>query len=316
MARAGTTWMNRCLNRHPDVVCYGETAYWGRLFVAPDADGLYRQPHVERIAGFLLRYRFGPPGPGPGGLRDATLAALPGAVLDALRRHPLPAGPGELFDAAFNRTIAQLEARPAAIEKTPHHLNHLDRILTHLPDARFLVMLREPYGFMLSYKHQGEQRSEAHAAVRRSIAHPLVTALVWRKAMLSAEAALRRAGERCLVVWLHEVEADPAGVFRRACGHFGLRFDPAWVLGQADNSSFADGARRELDAADLFWMNFVCGAIMERHHLARRPTPRDAGAVARSVLRLPGCAWHLLRTIRGRVGGSPLGYALSWVTKH
>ena len=47
-----------------------------------------------------------------------------------------------------------------AVEKTPHHVRHVDRIRRHVPDARFVIMIRGPEEFLLSYKHKGDTKPD------------------------------------------------------------------------------------------------------------------------------------------------------------
>ena len=150
MPRAATTWMCKCLNEHPDACAFGETLFWGRQYVRPGHGGEHTPEEIERIeqrlaSGHCVREMAGV---GPGSLRHVTPECFGALLRDAWGPLRRGAAPGELF-AALCRSVADAEGKRLAVEKTPHHLNWIDRISEALPGARFVVMVREPYGFML-----------------------------------------------------------------------------------------------------------------------------------------------------------------------
>jgi hypothetical protein len=142
MSRGVTSWLSRCLSQHPDAFVFVESSYWGRAFVSP-ADGVMLSPReIElvlrslRKARVMLRTR-----PLPGSY--TKLPEQLNGALHSIRREPM--SPGQLY-MRIMRCIADQEGASCIIEKTPHHINWVDRIVKHLPDARFIVMIREPYG--------------------------------------------------------------------------------------------------------------------------------------------------------------------------
>jgi hypothetical protein len=87
--------------------------------------------------------------------------------------------------------------------------------------------------------------------------------------------------------------------------------------GAERNTSFAGGARAELSAADVFWMNRIAGAEMRAMGVSARRTPRTAGGAARiawSAVTSIGTAWYVARDLRRRTGRSPLGYLRRWIS--
>ena len=49
MSRAGTTWMTKCLNTHSACAAFGETLFWGRLFLTPDKGGNYTEAESQGL---------------------------------------------------------------------------------------------------------------------------------------------------------------------------------------------------------------------------------------------------------------------------
>ncbi len=35
MSRSGTTWLSNSLNAHPSVAVFGETGFWGKMYIVP-----------------------------------------------------------------------------------------------------------------------------------------------------------------------------------------------------------------------------------------------------------------------------------------
>jgi len=49
MARSGTTWLGRTLAEHPEVAVFGESSFFGRLYVPPGPDGMYGDRELARV---------------------------------------------------------------------------------------------------------------------------------------------------------------------------------------------------------------------------------------------------------------------------
>lgn len=267
MSRAGTTWLARALNRHPDVAVYGESGFWGRKHVSP-AGAAYAAEELEAVA---RAHR---------GRMTATEVApeLGGAagVLRAICREAVEAGepltPGELHDRVCAR-LGRAEDARVVVEKTPHHVNWLDRIEEHVPRARFLVCVRDPRGFLLSYRHQGDRKPPPVRETFEDLYHPIVTAFVARQYLRSIRAAVATRPGRTRLVRLEEVEDDPDAVLRGVQTFLGV--DPRSELGGgAENTSFPGaGDRPGLDPAELFWLDVVAGRASEALGYRRR-SPR------------------------------------------
>jgi len=313
MPRSGTEGLTRRLNTRPDVAAFGETLYWGRHWVEPDADGRYGPGELERvIAGIVSEGLVTTIGGSFGALASVDRDGLRRLLEDALRPadgDPRPT-PGETF-RRVGAAIAAAEGTRVWIEKTTHHVNWIDRILEHLPNARFVVMLREPYGFMLSYKHQGDRRPEAERRAIERLYHPLWASLVWRGAVRAAEDAAARHPQRVMVVWLHELDERLATIQRF------LGLDPVELPSppSSANTSFPGGRRPELRPEDLFWMNLVNRGRMRDRGLETRSVPAAPRRITGSILRLPWWAGRSYLTMRRMTRGSVLGYLARWIRR-
>jgi hypothetical protein len=319
MPRAATTWLCKCLNEHPEVAAWGESLYWGRNFVEPRGDrGRYTPLQVDEI---LSRLSSGEclnavAGDEPGCLRIVrreTFASLIETVRATLPPNPTP---GELF-ASVGHAIARAEGKSISVEKTPHHLNWLDRIARELPESRVILMLREPYSFMLSYKHQGDRKREFVRKQFERRYHPLACALVWRGCVQAAQAASVNYPDHLLLVRQEDVRDNASDVLDRVQEFLTLRTRvPGAELASRipqDNTSFPGEKRPTLESDDIFWMNLIAGETIARAHYQRRPTPIDPVRIAWSIVRLPIWAIWNLFSLKRRVRGSIVLYLWRWI---
>lgn len=315
MSRAGTQWMCKCLNEHSQAAAFGESMFFGRRYVPPAPDGLYHAAQYCELRRHLLADGsciHSTAGGGPGSLKRLTLRDIGPLVERLFPDDAPPMTPGACF-RRLARAIAEAEGKPLAIEKTPHHLNWIDRILAHLPEARFVVMVREPYSFMLSYKHQGDRKAERVRIAFARRYHPLAAALIWRASIRTAADVATRHPDRSLVTPFDLLRVDAAGTLERVQRFLGLPVEPIAERVPPDNTSFPGGVRPHLQPEDLFWMRLIAGRAMRTHGFTPRPTPFAPLRIAWSMLRLPWWAVRNYLDLRSRVGGSTLGYLWRWL---
>ena len=206
MPRAGTTWLCRSLNQHREVAAFGESMFWGKGYIAPTGAGRYDTEEMVRVRKGLSSRPFETTidVDGSGSMQRIRRTDIPGLVHSSLGglEH---ASPGETF-LRFCSGMAQADGKHHWIEKTPHHLIFAKRILKELPESRFVVTLREPYGFMLSYKHQpGHDASQKCARDFRHRYHPLGCALVWRNSLRAARRMLQEHSGQSMLVDLQDI---------------------------------------------------------------------------------------------------------------
>jgi hypothetical protein len=313
MSRAGTTWLSKCLNEQPDAAVFGETAYWGRGFVPPRADGSYGPEELRRVRQWLktATWIIGLVGQGPGMLRRLTLQNLPDFIDQVMDDVQPPVTPAELYRLLCER-VGRFEGKPIVIEKTPHHVNWIDRITAALPESRFVVMVRDPYSFMLSYKHQGDRKAEPVRQKYRLRIHPFGCAMVWRTFMRAAQAAVKRHPDRTLLVRFEDITRDPAGQLARVQTFLGLERAAVTDRIPPDNTSFPQGHRPELTDADLFWMRALAGRDVRACGQALR-RPRFGWPVLWSILTAPVWAVRNAIDMRRIIAGPSWRYLWRWL---
>lgn len=267
MPRAGTTFMVRSLNQHPRIASFGESRYWGNDWVEPEGTAGYTrvqlQTVVERLATNPLDTNAGEFGPEPdraGWLSVVGRPDLRSIAEDSVGALDTPADPGLVFSTWAAR-IAELEGKEIAVEKTPHHLRHVDRIIGHLPEARFVVLIRDPVDFLLSYKHFGDRKSSAKKAKADGRWDPIGVALLWRTYLRHANRVIERWPDQSLLIRNEDLRREPAANTAKVASFLGL--DPELgAFREADdlptNTSF-EGSRPALNGAELTWLRRIAG---------------------------------------------------------
>jgi hypothetical protein len=318
LPRSATTWMCRSLNEHPDVAAFGETMFFGKAWIPPGRDGRYDAAALEQIKRALLAKPFESTLviPGPGRMKyvdETTIGPLLTRVFAELPMRPTP---GEVFGMVA-ASIARAERKSQWVEKTPHHLLSAGRILREFPNARFVVMLREPYSFLLSYKHhQGHDRTPASRERFRRRYHALGGALVWRNSWRAAEKLAQTKPEQTLVVNQEQIGNDPQATMRSVIEFLQLPpVDRAFGVAARINSAFDRGVYATLTDADIAWMNWIAGSALRAAGHEPKRWRRDAEAIARSVLDLPLWAFRVARDLKDTTDGSLSRHILRWLAR-
>ena len=317
MPRAGSTWLMRSLNQHPAIAAFGETCFWGRLYVEPNADLLYDQSQLAEVAASLKSARFDTVigQQDTGWLRHINLEDLPEVIDRTIGNLAAPVSPGLVF-RRFCEAIAGLEGKPNWVEKTPHHLNWVDRIVKWLPGARFIITIREPYGFMLSYKYQRGTVQEERQLFEQ-LYHPIACALVYRTYCRMAFRLSRELPEQVLMVRLEEIHREPDAVLDRVQDFFGLKRASDLVgIPEQVYSSFKTGKRPELSAGEKFWMNLLCGdEIMTLGYSVEyvAPRPWNIWNILKPALSFPFWGVRAICLMSERVKGNIFQYLWRWL---
>jgi hypothetical protein len=315
LPRSGTTWLCHSLNEHPDVAAFGETMFWGKAYIPPGANGHYDPATLQRVKQTLMAkplestIRI----EGPGGLRNVSAANAAALIEEAFNEMPRNVGPAEVFSHVADR-IARAEGKSAWTEKTPHHLLYARRILQHFPSARFVVLVREPYSFLLSYKHQsGHEKSASSQQRFRKRYHPLAGALVWRNTWRAAQTLLTSHPDQSMLVRMEDIANEPIDVMLRVHEFLNLRPIPGASATIGKINSTEKRLPAELSEADIAWINLLAAQDIQE---AGYTVQNDGGglqAIARSALDLPLWALRILHDLKRTTSGSLMQHLLQYV---
>ena len=266
LPRSGTTWLVRSMNRHPKVLVFGETHFFSRRWIAPDKDGTYSPDKLESLWASLSTCPFWAAVPlkedlgerGPGWFTRTSRDDIPAVIESARGMVGSNPRPGEVLDAV-GRAFCLREGKSFWVEKTAIEGKHAARTIRNVPDARFILTMRDPVGFMRSYKYQGIQHGRSTRDFYVDRYHPFLAALVWRRSYRSLCKLKNRHPEQ---VSLHVLssEANRRAALESICRQLGV--EPADEifegLGQRVNSSSLGAEDRALDRADIAWLRALC----------------------------------------------------------
>lgn len=301
------------MNIHTQAVSFGESLYWGRLYIEPEnTDGTYTDNQINHMVDLYTSMRWGPDGDKPGSLHCSITPELITGLRSSIQSIEEPT-PRSVFETIAN-IFLQLEGRgPVAIEKTPHHVNWINRIHKSFPEARYVAMTRDAYGFMRSYKHQGDRlRTEVRDTFQR-LYHPVGCAIVWRGFIRSILRAEHQHSAAVLRIDFRRMKEDEANVLKEVQRHFGLEVEEIWGKVAADNTSFPEGIRPELTGADIFWMNLIAGRAMRIAGYDKTQSGWPLGEILMSIVRLPIWGVAVIKHMGKVTGGSPIRYLTRWL---
>jgi hypothetical protein len=200
------------LARHPDVYSLPETAYFATLFARlksrwGDHDAKSRPQRLVHRAGFA-RHR----------ARDALVD------LQKQLGTPFRAWPGPIrsvscarrFIRTLDRVAAQAE-RSMWLEKTPHHLLYIPEIEQHVPDARFIHVIRPGIDVMASVIDANMRFTGNHAF----LGDINLWVQRWNRAMTIHHSYLGKPGHH--VIALEDLARDPQAEWSRLCRFLDLQ---------------------------------------------------------------------------------------------
>lgn len=309
MSRGGTTWLTKLLNAHSDCVALGETTFWGRGYIKPASEDLrYTEAEFFAAKDVLLQTQLITCGDGVGCFARLTQLAWESRVRDISYKGQTPC---ELFDAAMNAACL-VEEKSRWVEKTPHHLNSIDRIISSYPNAKFIVQVRDPYGFMSSYKYQGERKQENAKRYFRRLYHPIACSILWKRYFRQSVAVAKKYPEYVQLLKFDDLKVAPKSVYARVLDFLDLAHQPFPEGVQDKNSSFNQVVQRKLSNADVFWMNALASREIDEIGAVKQQASVFSFSVLKSILTLPIWFFWLLGPVRRKVKVPFFRYIWKW----
>lgn len=295
MSRAGTTWLSQCLNQHSEVVVFGETCFFGRNNIAK---GAYNREDINFLIEKLKK----------NDLDNTVICEKNGGVFQLIEKtlDELEIGEGllkkEIFYAICNN-IASSENKSMTIEKTPHHVNSVEEIRTLFPDSKLIIMRRDAFSFMRSYKFIGDIKEDDLKKEFKNVFHPLGNLLVYRKYLKSIEAVSKL--NNTLLIDFGNLKSDPEKITKDVQEFLKLKSIEDITLPRI-NSSFEKKTTKSLALEDLVWLKmFGVGNSFSLQWLQLIKAPF---VLLFSLLKLPVWAINVYRQISKVSTVHPLSY--------
>lgn len=192
----------------------------------------------------------------------------------------------------------------------------IDRIAEAYPEARFVINLRDPYGFTLSYKHQGDRLADHAKDSFGTLYHPAACAMLWRGYARAAQKAQERYGDRIHVVRYDDIQERPEPTLLSVYRFLGLRTEGIDLsrAQKREHTSFPeDQTRPTLDAVEESWITLLCAREMRPLAFDVRPRQASLPALARSAAAIPSWAQQNLPHLRSRTFGSVTTYLRNYL---
>ncbi|GJM45502.1 MAG: hypothetical protein DHS20C21_23440 [Gemmatimonadota bacterium] len=297
--------MKEILNRHPRIHLFDEVHFFERLWddrahLGDLSAPISQAAAIHRVRDIVTRF-----GSDPGVAEVLTVEEYRRRLMAAGRQY-----------RNLLRILLEEGARQKGAEiwgdSSPQDILYLKTILSWYPNARIVALVRDPRGFLSSYKNYYRRGVESY----RERYNPIPISMLWRSymtALLETErepwaANVHRLRYESLV-------SDPEETVRALCAHVGVDFDPVMLDVDSSNSSFVpegepakkrgivassqDRWKTELTPTELWMGERIFGEMRER--LGYPPAVEDGqrlrptvGGLARMALLLPGRVFNLL----------------------
>lgn len=222
---SGTTLMQQIIGKSEAVYPnFGETRFFDSLpFVLDKFPNLENNADLHAYVDYLIeviQVGFTPVNLGIPPKVEPPWLDISEASRAAIYADARAAGTHEAIYRVVFDHLATLADKERWLEKTPTHLFHVPAILSVLPDALFLAMVRDGRDILASKKSRRD---------RGSSFDPLWDMLAWRAAVNVIHAAQRQHPESVIVVHYEDFVSDPAGELKRICAGLDLPYDPAML---------------------------------------------------------------------------------------
>jgi hypothetical protein len=252
VGRSGTTLLRLMLDAHPELAVPPETHF------VPELVRASREPGAtpEGLAELVVRHRRWPDfGLDPDDLRRRFATIRPFAVGDAIR--------------AFYRAYAERRGKPRWGDKTPAYSLRMPLIERHLPEARFVHLIRDGRDVRLSQMAIGTNPPPPGKHARR-----------WKRRIRTARRDGARVGHY-MEMRYEDLVRDPEPQLRSVCRFAQLDFDPSMLAYHEDAGVRLEETARDLPAGGELLRDRSRGAESSRQRLAMHALTRQPPSVAR-----------------------------------
>lgn len=255
--RSGTTLLAVLLNRHSRIAIPPETQFFTEYCLSGQAGELMEGAREEQVASALAFSR----------IKDLDLT-----VEDVLNRFGRYDNDHNGLFRALLETYAEKQQKPRAGEKTPSHLEHVDKLLGFYPEAKVLCIVRDG-------------RDVVRSLVKTTWAEPDnprrhgLFCMEWSDYAKTAAHYVRSlAKDRFLLVRYEDILTDAENQLRSICSFLREDYEPQMLAVEAGSGvvpeweaewkqkaeetidpSRAFAWRTQADIREIWWMNVMMG---------------------------------------------------------
>lgn len=294
-SRSGTTLLMRAFNGHSEVHAVNEPHFWERLYL-PEEKGVALNKDEQLVLMNRLicsqRQTF---------QKEENIAQYTGESEGVLNR--LDHQEVDKLDVyeAFLKYETQRVQKRIALEKTPRNVFYIKELLERFPNARVIVITRDPRAILLSQKNKwkrGQLGSEGFPLKEqmrlRLNYHPVVMSKLWLAGVKAADVE----DSRIHRIRFEDFVREPQNMLEKLCGDLGIAFEAGMLnVPQASSSMEKDlegatGFRKKDSQSWKKHLNATEMVISDRMTAAHRSAfdYEDSGAKSNALL----IAWYYL----------------------
>ena len=295
-SRGGTTWLCKSLNSHSGIYSFGESCFWGRNYLDKEQ---YNQEDVSRLIKKLALSDLenGSVNKGKSVFKNVR------AILNGLGSD-LPMSPKEIFQELCDG-LANRSGKKMVVEKTPHHINHIDRIRHAYPESKVIVMNRDGFGFYKSYKNiYLIKKGESRKAFKRSF-HPLGAIMVYGKYKRSINYA--RSLRNTLIIEFEEVVRNSSKVLEEVQEFLSLPIEEI-DIGRTNSSFTKVKSEGSISTEDRAWL--ALWGIEQPAPLSAREYVYAPFIFLYSICKLPLWGLNVIQQVGKMSATNPLQYLI------
>ena len=265
LPRSGTTWLVHSMNLHPMILAFGETHFFTKRWIHPSQNGRYSPSELDALWKTLSSCPFWSSTPlkeqlgkSPGWFSNTSFDDLPEVISSARRLAGSDPTPADVLDS-IGRAFCEREGKQFWVEKTASEGKNVLSTAKKMRDARFILTMREPVGFLLSYKYQGAQFNQEIRDRHEARYHPLLAVLIWRLTYRSIRKVQSQYPDRVSVCVLSDDQAR-RDALNEICRQLGVEPDDSMhdLMKTRVNSSAIKADERTLTRSELACIRFLC----------------------------------------------------------
>lgn len=239
-SRSGTTLLMRAFNGHPRVHSINEPHFWERLYL-PEEKGisLHHEAQVQLLNRLICSQR-------QTFQKEEDVAQYKTESEAALaKEEPVDKDKLDVYKIFLHHETSRM-TKDIPCEKTPRNVFYIAEMLERFPNARVVVITRDPRAILLSQKHKWKRKKLGAEGfpIKEQIRlrlnyHPVVMSKLWLAGVRAANVTDARVHH----IRFEDFVGKPQAVLEQLCQDLGLSFDAAMLnVPQASSSIEKDVA--------------------------------------------------------------------------
>lgn len=222
-SRSGTTLLGRILNKHPSIKTLPhELHIFDEIFLNIDSKELPYHYSVEMLAKIFHRNA-----EGYFSNDKKPIKKYLDLAKDSFGKKEKSYSKGDIV-RLFYRHIKKPDVE-FICEQTPRNLFYVDEILSIFPNAKFINLIRDPRGVLLSQKNKWracKKFGQPKREILRSFFnyHPFNILFLWKKSLYQGELLSNKFPKQVLTIKFDELSKNPLPHLKEICEFLGIDY--------------------------------------------------------------------------------------------